>query len=229
MRSNDIVIEIQVPVAVEQASRPEFEKAAADFLFGFDRVRPELAQALNAKGLDVRQLQRLSVPERVGACVTPDAHEFIPDDTLADYCASRRISLTEGGKVGFLFRYDDGVEGSTDTLNMRVSLGEEELPPELLGSVVHALFGDCGLAANAQKFLRANGVDIVQFARSNEALLPSRDTPMTTRVGPDTEALLNRLGFSTDKFGKLRVVSSKSVDIDAAMDQGIGWSKTTCC
>lgn len=240
-RSNTIEIEIEVPVEVAQEDRPAFESAMTEFLFGKDRVRPELHEALIKEGIDIKRLATLSEGEPLSVCPTPGALEFRPTPALAAWGRKHGIGFTQGGRLMIAFNYDAAPksEGS-DARTLRVNLGLPDAIPrddsEALGDATRALFGDCALSPRAQEYLLAHGVDLVEFSGRYAERLEGGAIPSTTRVSAAAAATLARHGFDTDRIGRIRVDSIRGMRPDLAEMSRIDdpwtktvWSKTTCC
>lgn len=241
--NNSIEVEIVVPAAVKVDDRERFEALMVEFLFGHDRVRPELEEPLKRRGVDLKRLASLSEGQSLGVCPTPGAHEFIPTPELARWGGRHGVDFTGGGRVYVTFDYEKGRATSGEDRTLRINLG---LPPaleklaqgdavEVLGGVTRALFGDCDLSAPAQDYLRAFGIDLVDFAAQNAKLLDGGRMPATTRVRPAVAELLNASGFSVDRIGSIEVDAIRGLSgrvgalADADPWTKAIWSKATCC
>lgn len=229
-----------MPVRVPEEERERFESAMIDFLFGYDRLRPDLEEAVSKRGVDTKRLASLCAPEPLGVCPTPGAREFIPPPALTRLAAERGFTFTRGGRVFVHFNYEHHAEGRAapeQTLEVNLGLppgfvGAEEARSDVVGEVTRALFGDCQLPARAQDYLRAHGVDVVELATESRAG-PGEAVPPTTRVRPGVEQVLNELGFRIDRHGQFAVNSIRDLArLSKAGDDPWTktiWSKTTCC
>jgi hypothetical protein len=231
---NIIQIEVLVPVSMSDQERAPFEQAMVAFMFGADHVRPELREDLAAAGVDFNHLAELSQNPRIGVCPTPGALEFIPSDHLVQVCKQHGIDLTSGGSVVVGFTYGAYADRQPPSDQLEVNL---KLPravhrdavdsPELTADIVRALFGDCQLAAPAQAYLRAHGVDLTDIAARNVDRLGGPEVPFTSRVSPRIHRYLVEKGFDVEQFGRFTV---NAVDQLGTLDEaGLAWSKTTCC
>lgn len=225
--TDGLVVEVLLPLDVDEAERAEFEQAMVSFMFGSDRIRPELREDLQAAGIDFNQLAALSRKPDIGVCPSPGATEFIPTQHLVQVCREHGIPLTEGGTVHLAFRYGQSSPG--DTLQVRLglpgALGRAAEDDDTAADVVRALFGDCQLAEPAQAYLRAHGVDVTEVAARNVERLGGPEVPFTSRVSPRVHDYLNRRGFNVDQFGRFDVTGV----LDPGDRIGIAWTKTTCC
>lgn len=238
-QSSTIVIEVLIPGEIPEDRRAKFESAVLQFLFGADRLRPELAEAVREHGADPNHLAFLSAREKIGVCPDPDAHEFIPGPILSRLAAERGLSFTRGGSVCIEFSYDSKFRHAPNTLtvNLRLAPGlATEITREATAELVGSLFGDCQLSVRAQEYLRAHGIDLVELAAEHHKVLRMGHLPPTTRVRPEVAALLNEHGFNVDQFGRLEVSTIddlRETDMldEAGMPQGprMQWTKTTCC
>lgn len=240
-RVDTIEIEIDVPVEVAKEDRAEFESAMIEFLFGKDRVRPELHEALIREGIDIKRLATLSEGEPLSVCPTPGALEFRPTQALAAWGRKHGVGFTQGGRLMIAFNYDPAPKRrDSDARTLRVNLGLPDAVPkddaEALGDVTRALFGDCALSPRAQDYLLAHGVDLVEFSGRYAERLDGGAMPATTRVSPRAAATLARHGFDTDRIGRIQVDSIRGMRPDLAEMSRIDdpwtktvWSKTTCC
>ncbi len=232
--ANIIQIEVLVPARVDREACERVEDMMIDFMFGSDRVRPELREDLSAAGVDFNHLAELSQNPRIGVCPSPGAREFIPSEHLVRVCAAHGIDLTSGGSVIVTFNYDAYADETepTDQLEVNLTLpagvgGEVTESADLVADIVRALFGDCQLPAPAQAYLRTHGVDLTEVVARNVDRLGGPDKPFTSRVSPEVHRLLTEAGFALDQFGQFSV---KSVTESASLARSCGaWSKTTCC
>ena len=230
--ANVIQVEVLVPVAVPDDERARFEQAMVLFVFGPDRVRPELREDLAASGVDFNQLAELSQSPRLGICPSPGALEFVPSSSLVEVCRRHGIDLTTGGSVVVSFDYDAYTSGRPPadqleiTLDLPGGVRDDVTSQDATADVVRALFGDCQLAAPAQAYLRAHGVDLTEVAARNVDRLGGADVPFTSRVSPEVHAYLAERGFALDQFGQFGV---RSVGERATVRARSAWSKTTCC
>ncbi|MFE6051812.1 hypothetical protein ACFQ6N_13725 [Kitasatospora sp. NPDC056446] len=229
--TNVIQIIVFVPVSIPDDQRSTFEQALGQFLFGFDRVRPELREPLAAVGVDFNHLALLSQKPQIGVCPSPGALEFIPSDAVAEVCRRHGIELTSGGTVQVGFTYDtygDSRTPPSDALEIKLKLPrvvyqEASDSPGLVADIVEALFGDCQLAEPARAYLRAHGVNLTEIAAHNVKRLGGPNVPFTSRVSPEVHSYLAETGFNLDQFGRFDV---KSV---AQVNAGVSWTKATCC
>jgi hypothetical protein len=235
--TNVIQIEVLVPVSIPDQERARFEQAMVAFIFGADRVRPELREDLAAAGVDFNHLAALSQNPRIGVCPSPGALEFIPSDHLVEVCKRHGIDLTSGGSVLVGFTYDAYTDSPAPSDQLEVNLKlpgavrlEAADASDLTADIVRALFGDCQLAATAQAYLRAHGVDLTEVAARNVDRLGGSEVPFTTRVNPDVHRYLSERGFNIDQFGRFGVNSIDQIgDQIGTLPDGLAWSKTTCC
>lgn len=228
--TNVIQIEVLVPVEVPIAERSVFEQAMVEFIFGADRVRPELNEALTAAGVDVNHLAALSQTPVVGVCPSPGALEFIPSQRVVEVCKSSGIDLTSGGSVQVGFSYEAFVDkpAPSDELLIDLKLPHSVVStasesPEMVADIVEALFGDCQLAAPAQAYLRAHGIELTELAAHNVDRLGGPEVPFTSRVNPDVHRYLEENGINVNQVGRMGVNST------AAINGGVTWTKATCC
>ncbi|WP_329619455.1 hypothetical protein OG357_02180 [Streptomyces sp. NBC_01255] len=229
-----VQIEVLVPVDVPAGRRARFELSLARFLFGNERVRPELSEALAQEGIDFNHLASLAAREPLGICPSPGAVEFVPSDKLAEVCRRHGIDLTSGGCALMTFTYDayDGKERPSDALEINIKLpgsGARDIAEsdELTADVATALFGDCRLSERARAYLRTHGVDLEAIAANNRGLLGGDGVPFTSRVSPEIHDYLRESGFDVDRFGRFDVREVDGADNDALLPSS--WSKTTCC
>jgi hypothetical protein len=240
-KANAIEVQVVVPAKVKEADREKFEAVMLDFLFGHDRIRPELSAALEKHGVCVNTLAKLSEPETLGVCPTPDTLEFVPGPNMMSLAKRNGLDLTAGGRVFVTFDYEARAAGASDNV-LYVNLGLPSafakegatIQKDTLGEVTRALFGDCQLSARAQDYLRAHGVDLVEFAADNKALLDGGQIPVTSRVRPETAKVLDELGINTDRLGQIEVGSIHDIrdSIGSLADDPwtkTVWSRTTCC
>lgn len=229
--TNVIQIIVFVPISIPVDERATFEQALGEFLFGFDRVRPELQEDLTAAGVDINHLAMLSRNPQIGVCPSPGALEFVPTDHLAEVCKRHGIDLTSGGSVQLGFKYDTyhgGGQPPSDALEIklklpRVVLQEAEASSDLVEDIVRALFGDCQLAEPAKAYLRAHGVDLKEVAARNVDRLGGPKVPFTSRVNPEVHSYLSEQGFNVDQLGRF------DVNAMAVVNAGVSWTKATCC
>ncbi|WP_042389787.1 hypothetical protein [Streptacidiphilus melanogenes] len=229
--TNVIQIIVYVPVNIPDDQRSTFEQKVGDFLFGSDRVRPELREDLEAAGVDFNHLALLSQKPAIGLCPSPGALEFVPSERVAEVCKRHGIDLTSGGsvQVGFKYNvYDNDRKAPADALEIMLKLPravyqEASDSAELVADVVQALFGDCQLAAPAQAYLRAHGIDLTEIAARNVDRLGGADVPFTSRVSPEVHSYLSERGFNLDQMGRF------DVNAVAVVNAGVTWTKATCC
>ncbi|WP_042433372.1 hypothetical protein [Streptacidiphilus anmyonensis] len=229
--TNVIQIIVYVPVNIPDDQRSTFEQKVGDFLFGSDRVRPELREALEAEGVDFNHLALLSQQPAIGLCPSPGALEFVPSERVAEVCQRHGIDLTSGGSVQVGFKYDvyDGDRNPpSDALEIMLKLPrivhqEASDSAELVADIVRALFGDCQLAAPAQAYLRAHGINLTEIAARNVDRLGGADVPFTSRVSPEVHSYLSERGFNLDQMGRF------DVNAVAVVNAGVTWTKATCC
>ncbi|MFF3734282.1 hypothetical protein ACFYXM_29260 [Streptomyces sp. NPDC002476] len=230
-----IRIEVLVPIPVPVEQRARFEQSLARFLFGSDRVRPELRDALTAEGVDFNHLAALSQRPSLGVCPSPGAVEFVPTERLAEACKRHGIDLTSGGCVLVSYTYDayEGTQPPSNSLEIRLKLPagiDKDISDssDLTQDVVTALFGDCRLPEQARAYLRTHGVDLEAIASRNAVALGGPDVPFTSRVSPEIHRFLNESGFNVDQYGKfdVREVAQTTTELP---NGGAAWSKTTCC
>lgn len=231
--TNVIQIEVLVPIAVADKDRARFEQAMVDFLFGSDQVRPELREALAKTGVDFNHLAALSQPPQLGVCPSAGAQEFIPSEKLVMVCKRHGIDLTAGGSVMVGFSYDAYASKPTPLDRLEVNLQLPEAvdgivadSAELTADITEALFGDCELAAPAQAYLRAHGVDLKEIAARNVERLGGPKVPFTSRVSPQVHRYLVGKGFNVDQYGRFEV---NTVGHVVPPDGGLMWEKATCC
>ena len=227
---NIITIQVQVPVDVPDNEKTAFEDAVTSFIFGYDRLRPEIEAALKYQGIDVNTLARLSEPERLGVCPTPGALEFVPGGELMELTKKAGINLTNGGAIHVAFNYDAyaGKKYDGESLELLIELPDAlgDVTDEDVGIVTQAFFGNCQLSRRAQDYLRAHNVDLVEVAAT--AMKGSQGSkPVTVRVRRDVERTLAKFGLNADQSGRLTVSTSKDQSILG--DETIMWKKTTCC
>jgi hypothetical protein len=230
-----VQIEVLVPVDVPVERRARFEQSLARFLFGNERVRPELSDALEKEGIDFNHLASLSTPEPLGVCPSPGAVEFVPSDRLAEVCRRHGIDLTSGGCALMTFEYGsyEGEKQPYDALEINIKLpgGSDRdiaASADLTADVVTALFGDCRLSEPARAYLRTHGVDLEAIAARHQDVLGGADVPFTSRVSPEIHHYLKESGFNVDQFGRFDVREVSRTDIERC-NGGAPWSKTTCC
>ncbi len=230
-----VQIEVLVPVAVPAKRRARFEQSLARFLFGNERVRPELRDALEEEGVDFNHLASLATPPPLGLCPSPGAVEFVPSDRLAEVCRRHGIDLTSGGSALMTLVYDtyDSGKKPPGTLEINIKLpagtGRDVAASDgLTADVATALFGDCRLSEQARAYLRTHGVDLEAIAARCQDRLGGADVPFTSRVSPEIHDYLRQSGFDVDRFGRfdVREVSDAATTLP---DGGAAWSKTTCC
>ncbi|MFD5552718.1 hypothetical protein ACFWIA_02630 [Streptomyces sp. NPDC127068] len=230
-----IQIEVLVPVDVPAEKRARFEHSLARFLFGNDRVRPELRTALTDAGIDFNHLATLSEQRPLGLCPSPGAVEFVPTERLARVCREHGIDLTSGGCALMTFGYGayEGKQQPPDALEIDIRLprGAERdvaASPELTRDLVTALFGDCQLPEAARAYLRTHGVDLGEVAARNADALGGPEVPFTSRVSPEIHHYLKTNGFDVDRYGRfdVRAVDRTTTELP---NGGAAWSKTTCC
>ncbi|MFF8835693.1 hypothetical protein [Streptomyces sp. NPDC015130] len=232
-----VQIEVLVPVDVPDGQRARFEQSLARFLFGNERVRPELSGVLAEHGVDFNHLATLAAREPLGICPSPGAVEFVPSEKLAEVCRRHDIDLTSGGCALMTFTYgaydgEDGKERPSDALEINIKLPGSSAQDiagaaELTEDVATALFGDCRLSERARAYLRTHGVDLEAIAADNRALFGGDDVPFTSRVSPEIHDYLRNSGFDVDRFGRFDVRQVDGADEDALLPSS--WSKTTCC
>ncbi|MCX4985323.1 hypothetical protein [Streptomyces sp. NBC_00572] len=229
-----VQIEVLVPVDVPAGQRARFEQSLARFLFGNERVRPELSGVLAEHGVDFNHLASLAAREPLGVCPSPGAVEFVPSDKLAEVCRRHGIDLTSGGCALMTFTYDayDGAERPSDALEINIKLPGTTArdiaeSAELTEDVATALFGDCRLSERARAYLRTHGVDLETIAAHNRGLLGGDGVPFTSRVSPEIHAYLRDSGFDVDRFGRFDVRQVDESGNDELLPSS--WSKTTCC
>lgn len=226
--TDQLVVEVLLPIDVDPSERAEFEQAMVSFMFGSDRVRPELREDLAGSGVDFNHLALLSRKPDIGVCPSPGATEFIPTQHLVDVCREHGLSLTEGGAVSLVFQYGQSSPGDVLPVRLRLPggigrrLGDD---PHAAADVVQALFGDCELAEPAQAYLRAHGVDVTEVAARNVDRLGGPDVPFTSRVTPRVHEYLRDHGFDVDQFGRFDVTET----LPSPGERAISWEKTTCC
>lgn len=230
-----VQIEVLVPVDVSAERRARFEQSLARFLFGNERVRPELRDVLEEEGIDFNHLASLATPPPLGICPSPGAVEFVPSDRLAEVCRRHGIDLTSGGCALMTFMYDayDGREKPSDALEINIKLPagtdrDVAASADLTADVATALFGDCRLSDQARAYLRAHGVDLEAIAARCHDRLGGADVPFTSRVSPEIHHYLSQSGFNVDQFGRfdVREVAEATTSLP---NGGAAWSKTTCC
>ncbi len=204
-------VEVVVPALVPEKERATFERAMVAFLFGHDRVRPELEPALKARGVDIKRLASLSGPEPLGVCPSPGALEFVPSPRLAKVASDKGINLTNGGKVNLTFNYDKYAHKASTEKALEINLSlpgsfakAGSVSDDDVNDVSRALFGDCQLSQRAQNYLLAHGVDLVEIAATHKAELRNGMLPPTTRVRPEVAQILGSQGFNTDIIGQLK-------------------------
>jgi hypothetical protein len=207
-------VEVLVPTDVASKERAEFEEGVVEFLFGPDRIRPELVAALKSSGVDTDKLEALYKVETVLAtavCPSPDDFAFVPGPELLKIAATNGVSFTGGGSVRVLFTYarPGDVKLPTDELHVRVHVPKgmaSSLTPEATGELVQGLMGDCQLPKGVQQFLAAHKVELAELARRTGGKFQHGRVPPTTRVRPEVEKRLRDMGFDTAQFGQLKVV-----------------------
>jgi hypothetical protein len=234
---NDVIqIEVLVPVEISVQERPAFEQAMVDFLFGADRVRPELREALAAEGVDFNHLAALSEYSLIGVCPYPGALEFIPSYRVVEACKGRGIDLTSGGSVQVEFSYDAFVNkpSPSDELLINLKLPESlasvaSESSEFAADIIEALFGDCQLAEPARDYLRAHGVELKELAARNVDRLGGAGVPFTSRVTPQVHRYLMEKGFNVNQIGRFGVNAVDGVSPLSGGAGGVSWTKATCC
>lgn len=233
--SNQIIVEVKVPVKIAPEDRCEFERAITTFMFGYDRVRPELHAALKKHGVDINQLASLSAPENISVCPTPNALEFIPSEQLIKIGKKHGTDFTKGGELMVSFDYDavGECEFTGETLDLRLGLpdGFKDISDDEIGNITRVLFGDCQLAKKAQDYLRTHGVDLVEIAAEKSMALQDGKVPPTSRVRPEVAETLDRFGLNTDRLGQINIGSSEDLNtlMEGIGDPRVMWKKTTCC
>lgn len=232
---NHVVVEVSVPIPVPKAQRPEFEKAMVNFLFGHDRLRPELEGVVQKRGVNIDKLATLSVPDRLGLCPTEDALEFVPSRALADLAKKLGISLVAGGSLSVRFDYDTSSTSDSSRRSIEIRLGlpetltnDDTFSSETLGDIAEALFGGCELTAKAAAYLRAHGIELDTLASENAEILNGGEIPPTTRVDPKTAEALSAVGFRTDLLGLMDVRTIRDV-AGEGKEVRMQWSRRTCC
>lgn len=206
--SYSIVVEALIPFEVPPEQRHDFETAVVEFLTGRDRLRPELAAAVQKRGVDVKQLAKLTMPRLMGLCPTPGALEFVPGPELAKIAHRQGLSFTSGGKLGIEFKYAPDAKAPHDALRINLRIPSElakHLTGTAAGEIVTALFGDCELPQAVQDYLAAHGVDLNEIIRAEWK--HAEKIPPTTRVSPETAARLKKHGFNTEQYGQIKVLS----------------------
>jgi hypothetical protein len=206
-----IVVEVLVPSDIAADQRARFEEGAVEFLFGPDRLRPELVDAIRKRGVDPNVLATLSEQQRLSVCPTPGALEFVPGPELTKLAAERGLKFTDGGEVRVEFNYAQAgkMNAASNVLyvNLRLPHGmAAEMTREATAELVRALFGDCRIPGRVQDYLRAQGIDLVNLAAGHSDSFRRGQVPPTTRVRPEVADSLKRCGFDVDQFGRLEVL-----------------------
>jgi hypothetical protein len=154
--------------------------------------------------------------------------EFIPDKALIELAAKKKLDFSSGGNLQIHFNFDakNVKEPKKLELTLKLPGNVGTVNQEQLGSIVEALFGDCELSFEAQKYLRAHKVIPAELERKHAKTLAGGKKPLTSRVSPEVEEFLGKFGLRTDRYGDL-VVTSES--LARRSDAAIAWSKRTCC
>jgi hypothetical protein len=208
--TNVIVVEVMAPHDVPEDDRDDFEDAVISFLFGSERVRPELHEELSKRGVDLNTLASLCAETPLAVCPDPDARPFLPGPELVKLAASKGLKFTEGGCVRVEFDYCEAGRASLNAgaLNIKLRLPyglAREVTGEHTAAIAHALFGDCNLPLPAQQYLLAHGVHLEELARGVHESFRRGHLPPTSRVSPEVGERLRRHGLDVDQFGRLEV------------------------
>lgn len=211
IESHTIVVEVIVPTHIPEEGRAQFEDDIASFLFGVDRPRPDLIEALRTRGVSAHALATTLSNDGLRAlCPEPDALAFVPGPELMRAAGAAGKAFTEGGAVRLHFDYNAKKgAGASNVLDVRLRVPHglaQHLSEAATGELVTALFGDCALPANTNDFLAAHGVDLEKFAGEVSPKYLSGELPPTTRVSPTVAKRLNAVGVNVEQYGKLRVV-----------------------
>ena len=226
-----ITLEVRVPIAVDEGKRAKFEDAMTNFILGHDRIRPELHDALVERGVDIKRLNELSTPEKLGVCRSKDAMEFIPTPELVGIGNRAGIDFRAGGKLNIEFDYSNSNASSTDVLEMKLQLPSsiEGVASGQVGNIMRSLFGDCHLSVRAQDYLLAHGIDIADLAAQNIASLGNGSVPPTARVDKSVADTLDQFGLNTARLGKIQVTAMAGDEAPLNANPPMAWRKTTCC